>query len=175
MIKCTISMTDSAYQNCGQHRCYKCPDGICSIPIRQPTAGFEMEEEKTDQSVCFTITFWVQHINCTLSGILLMNMLLQICKDNAKIMHRAVLQHPAEWASHWPAVLRCHATVRKITNSKIRNSYLRVRNTIHCCTQHSWFGSGATKSSQSGDILALYTNVVNLLHVLPCCMAQGHQ
>jgi len=43
-----------------------------------------MEEEKTDQSVSFTITFWVQHINCTLSGILLMNMLLQICKDHAQ-------------------------------------------------------------------------------------------
>jgi len=69
-------------------------------------------------------------------------------------MHRAVLQHPAEWASPWPAVLSCYATVRKITNSKIRNSYLRVRNTIHCCTQHSWPGSEAIKSSQSGAILA---------------------
>ena len=43
---------------------------------------------------------------------------LQICKDNAKIMHRAFLQHPAEWASPWPAVLTCYAVACKITKFK---------------------------------------------------------
>jgi len=42
----TISNAIVAYQNNSQNGCYKCPDGICSIPRRQPAAGFEMYEEK---------------------------------------------------------------------------------------------------------------------------------
>ena len=75
-----------------------------------------MGDKKIDQSVGITKSYWEQHkwyFNCTLLGILLMDTSLQICKDTARIMHRAVLQHPAEWASPRPAVLSCHAVVCK--------------------------------------------------------------
>ena len=43
MIK--LSKTIVAYQNNNQHGSNKCPDGIRSIPRRQPATGLEMKEK----------------------------------------------------------------------------------------------------------------------------------
>jgi len=69
---------------------------------------FKWETRKLIKVSASQKSYWEQHrwyFNCTLLGILLMDTSLHIYKDTARTMHRAVLQHLAEWASPWPAVL----------------------------------------------------------------------
>jgi len=60
-------------------------------------------------------------------------------------MHRTVLQHPAEWASPWPAILTCFAVACKIAKFKDQKQQFK---SSKCCSLLKGVARGGSGVSQ---------------------------